>query len=278
MFFGGDDAAGFLGSGTDGVHVKGFYGVQIDDECLDAFFRKFLCCLHCLVDHGAVRNDCNVLALTAGACLAEFERCARIGDDGHTLTSEADVAGSLFRGNGEGCLARFLRVAGDDDGHVRQDAHDGDILKRLMCRAVGADGDARMGAGEFDVQVVVADGRADLVPCTPREEYAIRCGERKHAAEGEARRRADHVLFGDAYVEEVLWMFVPHPDGARGFCDVGIECDDIRILFDQFEEGFAIAVSHWDFFTHCAHLVSLPVPSPAARHWARFRASCSPPP
>ena len=78
-----------------------------------------------------------------------------------------------------------------------------------MCSAVLSGFKSRMGADQFDVQIVIADHVADLVQRARNEKYCEggrKCGE---AAGGQPGRNSDHVLFGDSHFKKALGMFCP---------------------------------------------------------------------
>ena len=65
-------------------------------------------------------------------------------------------------------FARLNGIAWNDDAHVRHDAHDGNILGRLVRGAVGTYRDPGMRAGNHHVEVCVAYGDADLIQVARR--------------------------------------------------------------------------------------------------------------
>ena len=61
----------------------------------------------------------------------------------------------------------LVGVAGDEDRHAGQDAHQGQVFDGLVGAAVLAEGDARVGEAELDVELRIADAVADLVIAAP---------------------------------------------------------------------------------------------------------------
>ena len=91
----------------------------------------------------------------------------------------------------------------------------------------------------FTLRSRVADGVADLVVGATRGEHGERAGERDLARDGETGGTSDHVLLGDADVEEALGVLLGELDGRRGLGEVGVDGDDVDALIGEFDERLA---------------------------------------
>ena len=103
--------------------------------------------------------------------------------------------------------ARGLRVVGGrDHGQARQRAQHGDVLERPVRDAVRAVVEARPDADDAHRQVVEHRAVADELVGAQGRERGDGVDERHVAGLGQARRHADHVLLGDADVDEAVGM------------------------------------------------------------------------
>ena len=181
MFFGSDYHAGFAGGAHDGGFIDRFQGVQVNDSRFVAEIPlQDPGCAHGFGHHRTAGDDAKVfglifvisgqnclesvskigrlLAKTDDVGLSKDERSFFVGNDGSRFTSEADVLGSymLQQEIGRG-LSSFDGIAGNDYRHVGQAAHRKEVFESLVSSAVGADGNASVGASDHDVEVAVAD-------------------------------------------------------------------------------------------------------------------------
>src|SRR5208282_2736470 len=89
-----------------------------------------------------------------------------------------------------------------------------------MRGAIGTHGNAAVRAGNFHVEIGVANGGADLIPGAAGSEDAVGAGDGDEAFAGQAGGHAHHVLLGDADAENaavtlrVLALKIGNPDGA----------------------------------------------------------------
>src|SRR6185503_20349916 len=104
--------------------------------------------------------------------------------------------------------------------------------------AIGGEGDAGVGAGDFEVRAG-DDGHFHLVVGAD-DEFGEGGAEGDFAGGGEAGGGGDHVLFGDAAFEELGGEFFGEPFGVGGVFHIGIEADDALVGFAQGDQGCAI--------------------------------------
>ena len=169
---------------------------------------------------------------------------------GNLGTAKADVEGA---GRGRGDAHRLLGspvIGRDEHVHARQPAHEADILEHLMAAAVWPDGDARMRGSDLDVETRIANGIANLVVAASRAESCEAAGEDGLARKREAGRDADHVLLGDADVDETEGIVVLELLGGGGPGQVGLNGHDVMALLDELDERLAIALTGRDGLRH----------------------------
>ena len=80
-----------------------------------------------------------------------------------------------------------------------------------------------MGSGQLDVEVIIAHRRAHLIPGPSGQKHAVGGGEGNDTTQSQTGGGAYHVLLGNAHVQEVLRVLIPHPDRAGGFGHIGIQ-------------------------------------------------------
>ena len=167
----------------------------------------------------------------------------------------------------------LVGVRGADDRHAGDGAHEREILDALVAAAVFADADARMGRADFDIEVGIGDGVANLLIGAAGRKHRKRRAVGDESHRGHTGGDVDHVGLGNAAVVEFFRVRLGDLAGLRGVGEVGVEHDDLIVLFDQFDQRFAVSLTGCNFISH---VLSPPIPSKparAARHWAPCRAS-----
>ena len=192
MLFGGNHDAGILGGANDGFGVNGLERVHVENARLVAEVAlQDAGGAHGLGDHGSTGDDAQVLRLVfvivsqrgfegideVGRILAQANHVGLakdkgrlvVRDDGSGFSGEAEIFWThmleqqMSRG-----LARLDDIAGHDDGHVGQAHHGEEVFEGLMRGTVWSHRNARVGAGDQDVEVSVTDGDADLIQVARR--------------------------------------------------------------------------------------------------------------
>lgn len=130
------------------------------------------------------------------------------------------------------------------------------------------------------VDIAAGMSTMGLIPyCSSFAMFAAGRKHRKRRAVGDEPHRGhtggnvDHVGLGNAAVVEFFRVRLGDLAGLRGVGEVGVEHDDLIVLFDQFDQRFAVSLTGCNFISH---VLSPPIPSKparAARHWAPCRAS-----
>ena len=147
--------------------------MHVDDAGRNAFGRELLRSPHRLMDKVTVCEEYHIAAVAYQTVFTEYKRSVLIRYDRDRFAAEADKARPGVVIQGKRRLAGLDCVAGDDNRHTRQSAHQRHVLKRLMCGTIRPDRDAAMRPRELNVQVVIADGVADLIPGAARKEHAV---------------------------------------------------------------------------------------------------------
>ena len=175
-------------------------------------------------------------------------------EDGDVGAEGAEVAGAGPVGHFEGEGVGGDGVAGGEDGDggvaavvfdVGDAAEERDIGEGHLGGAVGGDGDADVGADEFECGAG-DDGHFDLVEGAG-EEFAEGGAEGDFAGGGTAGGDGDHVLFGDAAFEEVRRVVLVEVFGVGGIFDVGVEGDDVGVGVAKGGEGEAEGAAGGEF-------------------------------
>ena len=163
VFFSGDDCAGFICRLDKNLPVNGLDGVNIDNPCVDSISFKFLCGKKSLVDHKTGCNDCYVLAVLEGNALSKLKLVILAVYPWNRKAAEAHINGAVKIGSGKNSLIGFNIICRVNDNHVRNGAHERDILAALVACAVLADGDACMGCADFYIELRICNGVSDLL-------------------------------------------------------------------------------------------------------------------
>ncbi len=159
-----------------------------------------------VVDENAAGDDRDVAALAKRLRFADFEGRLVCSNDGRFLAAETQVdRPPHFRKRQRGFLG-LHRIARNDDGHVRNHAHNRDIFDRLVRRAVGTDGDAGVCAGDLHVRLVERHDRAHLLPRASRIEHRIAGDPRSLADRRQTAGHRDQHLLGDADLDVLRRM------------------------------------------------------------------------
>ena len=145
--------------------------------------------------------------------LAKFELVIVIIVDAfHSQTAEADIARALVLNSSANRGLHFVMIAGVQNDHARDGAHERDVPAALMCSAVFTDGDAGVGADDLDIQLRITNGVADLLKRSACGEHGKGCRKRNFTAGGQTGSNADHVALCDAAVKETFrYAFLKMP-------------------------------------------------------------------
>ena len=175
--------------------------------------------------------------------LADFERRFVGGDHGRFLAAKTQVNRPPHLGERDRRFLRLDGVARDDDRHVRDDAHDGDVFDRLMRRAVRTDRDAGMRARDLDVGFVERHDRTHLLPRTPGIEHRITRDPRNLSHRRESARHRDEHLLGDADLDVLLRIRLLKAFKSRRFGEIGTDAEHVVAARSGLDQSLAETVA-----------------------------------
>ena len=282
VFLGGDDAAGFLCGLLDQRAVERLDRVHIDHADGNAFFCHRFARGQRHLHHHARGDDGHVAAGGQLDALVQFKLVAGdlVGDGVHRGAAQTQISRAVVvqqRLDGE---LHLVTVAGAEDLHTGDDAHECEILDALMRRAVLSDGQTAVRTDDLDVQMRIGDGVAHLLPCAPGGEHGEGVGKGLEAAGGHTGGDAGHVALRDAHVKEPLGVLGRKALGHGRARQIGVENDQLRIFFRQLYERLAVGGAGCDLSCHITCppvplilLPARPCPVRTARRWEPCHAS-----
>ena len=245
MFLDRDDTAGLDGGFDDGLGVDGLESVHIDDLSGDALFFEHHTGDERVTGGHAAGDDGDIVAVFEFHRLADFEGVffLTLVEQGFHTSADAEIEGAGDIDAGFDCACGFPRVRGDNDGHVGDGAHNGEVLDAVVGGARRAEGDAAVGGYDLDGQLLISAVRPDLLAAAEASEDGEGGGEGDKADFGKTCCHAEEVLFGDTDIEESVGEGFAEQTDVGGFRKVGGHTDDTGVFCGEFGEGFAV---------HCA--------------------------
>ena len=237
--------------------------MHVDDLRADALLFELFARDEGVTGGHAARDDGDVVAFFQGHGFADLEVLAplvflTLVEEGLHASADAEIEGP---GDVDALLDRdggLIGVRGDDDGHVGDGAHDGEVLDAVVGGTRSTERDAAVGGDDFDGQLLISRVRPDLLAASQAREDGEGGGEGNEADFGKACRHAEEVLLRDADVEEPVGECFTEQTDVGGFGKVGGHTDDAGIFRGEFGESSAV---------HCAgrHLVSV-IDVPCSSH------------
>ena len=252
MLLDGHDVAGLGGALDDQVGIDGLDGVHVDDLGVDALGSELLGGLESLADHQAAGDDGHIGALAHDNALTQLELVGLgVVDNRRGQTGEAHVHRTVTLVGGARHGAGLHVVGGNNHGHARDDAHEGDILAALVRGAILAHRDTGVRGTDFNVEVRVADGVADLLKGAAGGEHGKAAREGNAAGGCDTGGNTHQVALGNAYIEEAVGTGCLELAGLRGGGQVGVEDHKVIVLVGELDEGLAVAYARGDFLDVC---------------------------
>ena len=103
-----------------------------------------------------------------------------------------------------------------------------------------------MGCADFYIEMRVADGVADLLKRTSGSKHGKTARERNESAGGKTCRDAHHVSFCDTTIDVTVRECLFENTGFGRTCQVSVQNDQIIMLFSQFNQCVAVALTGCD--------------------------------
>ena len=179
-------------------------------------------------DVGALAHDLDLSELEPVTGLEEG-----LGDVAHEADEDRPV---VLERPGQDRLGLDL-VGGGDDDHAGHGPGDGDVVDDLVCLAGLAREEPGVAGGDLDVGAGLGDEHADLVQRSVQRERDERADEGHEADLGHAGGYAQHVLLGDAHLEEALGVGVLEYLRLCRAAEVAVEHDDARVRGGELGDG-----------------------------------------
>ena len=138
--------------------------MDIDHGGIDALGSQQLTGFDGGGDHNAGGKDHGVLAVAQHTALPQLKAVVGgIENDRHRITAKPEIDRSVVFQNRLDRSVGLGRVGGVHNRHVRQRAHQRQILAELVRRAVLPDGNAGVTGSDFHVQLRISDRVANLL-------------------------------------------------------------------------------------------------------------------
>ena len=130
-------------------------------------------------------------------------------------------------------------VAGTNDGHVDHRAQQPEVLGRMMRRSIEAERDPRVVRQQAHRKARIGQVGSELLGGEQAQEAREGRGVGDEAERREAGGHADHVLLGDAHVEEAPGMAALEVRGPVRVHEIGRQDDDAVVLVGHVGQHFA---------------------------------------
>ena len=202
MFFEGDEQLPRPGAESQGARIERLHGVHTQHAAADAGGTE---------DGGGLqRHAQNCAGSDDGTVGAVDDRDGFSNAEAIGVGVHARLAGAAqaeihrpVQAQARSHGGRGLHgIAGTNNGHVGQRAHDGDVFQSVMRRSVVAVAVAAADADDGHGQRVITQIVANLFQAAQRGEGRDGVDERPHSTESQARRRADHRRFRHSGIHE----------------------------------------------------------------------------
>ena len=238
------DRAAARAASTIGRLVHRLDGMVVDDAAFDAVLaREASAAMQRVVDENAASDDRDVAALAKRLRFADLEwRLVGRYRPPISRGRNADRPGPTSR-RARASPSSSAPIARYDDRHVRDDAHDRDILDRLMRRAVGTDRDAGVRSGNLYVGFVERHDRAHLLPRASRIEHRIARDPRNLSDRREAAGHRNEHLLGDADLDVLLRVRFLEAFEPRRLRKIRADSEHVAVARARLDQSFAEAVA-----------------------------------
>ena len=203
-FLGGDDTAGFLRCSDHRVGVDRLDGRHVEYACLDAFLGQQIGGGERARDERTDGDQGHIVPVSQLIGLAHGENVIFRRHGWNLVAANAHVRRLASGRRPTHRFTRLLRVGRGHDNEVGDRAHPGEVLDRMVRRAELAVGETGAHGAEHGREVAVGDVGLDLLGCATGKEGTGGADEGQEPAIGQTGGDADHVLLGDADVDQTI--------------------------------------------------------------------------
>ena len=206
----------------------------MNDRNADSFLLRRLGSLQRPVSHDAMGINRHIFSLSENHGLAN--PVARLGRINilQVVSAEPDIAGAV---KSDGSLYRqscLHSVAGSENRHVGNGAHNSHVIDGLMSRPVSEIGHARAGTHHLHIELCRGNALTDLIVSPSRRKYRKGVGKRNFSRQCQASRKAGHILLRNSHLKIPVRKRLFKQAAHGRFSQIRFQHYDIRIFSTQF--------------------------------------------
>jgi hypothetical protein len=168
-------------------------------------------------------------------------------------TGSADIHRSIRYGGSVHCMGDLIVIGRYQDGHIRNAAHQGNILHSMMSHAPGAGFQTGETRDDFDVVAVITAVVAELFECAHADERRHGDHERGFAGVRKPCGDADQIFLRNTHIEMTLGKQFAELAGSPHILRYH---DDIAVGAAEFGQDFQMRrgcrISTHDWFSSAA--------------------------
>ena len=234
-----------------GSPVDRLYGGHVDHRGLYLPVRQQLGRLQRYIHHVSTSDERKILPLAEDHSASQLKLIAAIQDIWDRIPAQADVNRPVYllcHGHGHG--SRLHAVGGDENSHVGQRTHQGDVLQRLVASPIRSLSQASARARQDNVKLRVGDLDAYLTVAAPRDKDGERVTVGDQARCGHACPRADHIRLGNTHVDETVGIGIAEEHGAGRLVQIRVKHHNVGMCRAHLSERLAVHISRLPQLTH----------------------------
>ena len=217
--------------------------MNVHNRSTDAVSRQQFGSLQRLGNHQAGGNQAYIGAVLHDVGLAGDEGSIFFGNHVAHRARYADINRAVDLCRSKDSLLGFNRITGNKNGHVRNNAHQRQVLNGLVAAAVLTDTQAGMREAEFHVGVYIRNSIANLFVCASGAEQRKGAGKGDQTGMRKARCRTDEVCLRNTEVEKAVRVCI-HEHAAHGSVgQVGVHRDYLIVLRAKLYQSLAVCYS-----------------------------------
>ena len=222
----GHHQAGLLRCGDDGLDIERLDRRHVHQVHVDALEGQRLGSLEGTSRLRAGREHRDVGAFANDDGLAEYELVVVVEDDGRVGPIEPEVDRAVVLDDRLEGAAGLDLVDGGDHGHVGHGPHDRDVVEHQVGLAGHPGKQTGVATHHLHVRLRLGDENPDRVMGARYDEARERADDRDEAERRHAGGHAEHVLLGDAHLEEAVGVCGFEERRVCGASGVSVEHDE----------------------------------------------------